>query len=106
MHTAGFLALGCHGNLDVLYTEREQQDDFVRMERAVRLAQLVREYHVGCERLQMFEGSPDKRLPPLFAARRYDLLVLGRFRIVGDWASRFVRSPAGWRKPPRVTCSW
>ncbi len=77
MHTAGFLALGCHGNLDVLYTEREQQDDFVRMERGVRLAQLVREYHVGCERLQMFEGPPDKRLPPLFAARQYDLLVLG-----------------------------
>ena len=77
LHAAGFLALGCHGNLDVLYTEREQEDDFIRMERAVRLAQLVREYHVGCERLQMFEGSPDKRLPPLFAARQYDVLVLG-----------------------------
>jgi nucleotide-binding universal stress UspA family protein len=77
LHTAGFLALGCHGNLDVLYTERERHDEFIRMERAVRLAQLVREFHVGCERLQMFEGSPDKRLPPLFAARQYDLLVLG-----------------------------
>jgi len=77
LHTAGFLALGCRGNLDVLYTEREQHDEFIRMERAVRLAQLVREFHVGCDRLQMFEGSPDKRLPPLFAARQYDLLVLG-----------------------------
>ena len=26
------------------------------MERAVKLAQLVREFHVGCERLQMFYG--------------------------------------------------
>jgi len=77
MHTAGFLALGCRGNLDVLYTEREQDDDFIRMERTVRLTQLVRDFHVGCERLQMFEGTPDKRLPPLFAARQYDLLVLG-----------------------------
>jgi len=77
LHTARFLALGCHGRLDVLYTERERENDFLRMERAVRLAQLVRESHVGCERLQMFEGTPDKRLPPLLAARRYDVLLLG-----------------------------
>ena len=56
LHTAGFLALGCHGNLDILYSEREQHDETVRMERAVKLAQLVREFHVGCERLQMFDG--------------------------------------------------
>ena len=49
----------------------------MRMERAVRLAQLVREFHVGCDRLQMFNGAPEKRLLPLFAARQYDLLVLG-----------------------------
>ena len=47
------------------------------MERAVRLAQLVREFHVGSERLQMFDGAPEKTLPPLLAARHYDVLVLG-----------------------------
>ena len=26
LHTAGFLALGCRGNLDILYSEREQND--------------------------------------------------------------------------------
>ena len=77
MHTAGFVALGCRGNLDILYTEREQHDDMLRMERAVKLAQLVREFHVGCERLQMFDGIPEKRLPPLIANRQYDLLLLG-----------------------------
>lgn len=77
LHTAGFLALGVHGNLDILYTEREALDEAVRMKRAVRLAQLVREYHVGCERLQMFSGAPETRLPPLLAARHYDVLVLG-----------------------------
>lgn len=77
MQAAGFLALGCHGCLDILYTEREGRDDVLRMERAVRLAQLVREFHVGCERLQMFDGDPEKRLPPLFAARQYDVLLLG-----------------------------
>jgi nucleotide-binding universal stress UspA family protein len=77
LHTAGFLALGARGNLDILYSEREAHDEALRMERAVRLAQLVREFHVGCERIQMFSGEPAKRLAPLVAARRYDVLVLG-----------------------------
>lgn len=77
LHTAGFLALGTHGNLDILYSEREARDEALRMERAVRLAQMVREFHVGCERLQMFSGEPEVRLPPLVAARHYDVLVLG-----------------------------
>jgi nucleotide-binding universal stress UspA family protein len=80
LHTAGFLALGCHGNLDVLYSEREDKDDRIRMERAVKLAQLVREFYVGCERLQMFEGSPAQKLPPLIRARQYDVLILGSGR--------------------------
>lgn len=77
LHTAGFLALGMRGRLDILYSEREVEDEAVRIKRAVRLAQLVREYHVGCERLQMYSGAPEVRLPALVAARRYDVLVLG-----------------------------
>ena len=77
LQAAGFLALGLHGNLDILYSEREERDETLRMERAVKIAQLVREFHVGCERLQMFDGPPEKRLPPLVTTRQYDLLVLG-----------------------------
>jgi len=77
LHTAGFLALGCRGHLDVLYTEREQRDETLRMQRAVTLAQLVREFHIGTERLQMFTGAPEERLMPVIAAREYDVLVLG-----------------------------
>lgn len=77
LHTAGFLALGCRGHLDVLYSEREERDETVRMQRAVTLGQLVREFHVGSERLQMFTGAPEERLAPLIAAREYDVLVLG-----------------------------
>jgi nucleotide-binding universal stress UspA family protein len=77
LHAAGFLALGCHGNLDILYSEREQNDHALRMERAVKLAQVVREFHVGCERIQVFNGAPEQTLPPLVAARHYDVLVLG-----------------------------
>jgi nucleotide-binding universal stress UspA family protein len=77
LHVAGFMALGCHGNLDILYSEREQHDDALRMERAVKLAKLVRECHLGCERIQVFDGEPEQTLPPLVAARHYDVLVLG-----------------------------
>lgn len=77
LHAAGFMALGCHGNLDILYSECERDNDALRMERAVKLAQAVREFHVGCERIQVFEGAPGETLPPLVAARHYDVLVLG-----------------------------
>ena len=77
LRAAGFLAMALHGHLDILYTETETQDEPLRMARAVRLSQLVREYHVGCERIQMFAGEPEARLPPLLAARNYDVLVLG-----------------------------
>jgi nucleotide-binding universal stress UspA family protein len=77
LHTAGFLAMGVDGNLDILYSEPEQQDEALRMERAVKLAHLVREFHVGCERIQVFSGEPGKVLPPLVAARHYDVLIIG-----------------------------
>jgi hypothetical protein len=77
LQAAGFLALACHGHLDILYCEREAHDETLRMERAVKLAQLVREFHVGGERLQMFDGSPENRLPSLIAMRHYDVLALG-----------------------------
>ena len=77
LHTVGFMALGCDGQIDILYSERERVDERVRMARAVKLAQLVREFHVGCERIQVFDGAPESTLPPIAAARHYDVLVLG-----------------------------
>jgi nucleotide-binding universal stress UspA family protein len=102
LHAAGFMALGCHGNLDILYSEREQNDDALRMERTVKLAQLVREFHVGCERIQVFDGAPEQTLPPLVAARHYDVLVLGAQsrqpalkNILGATNSRLVQATEG-----------
>jgi universal stress protein E len=77
LHTAGYLAMGFHGNLDILYSEREQHDETIRMARAVKLAQLVREFHVGCERIQVLNGESRTVLPQVAAARQYDVLVLG-----------------------------
>lgn len=77
LQSSGFLALGTSANLDVLYAERERHDERLRMERAVKLAALVREFRVGGENLQLLNGAPEKQLPPVLARRHYDLLVLG-----------------------------
>jgi nucleotide-binding universal stress UspA family protein len=77
LQSAGFLALGSHGELDILYCERELRDETLRMERAVKLSQLVREFHVGSESIHMLAGRPEETMPEFIAGKRYDLLVLG-----------------------------
>jgi hypothetical protein len=77
LHAGGFMAQGCDAWLDILYAEREQNDQSVRMERAVQLARLVREFHVGGERLQVFDGAPEKTLTSLLRMRQYDVLIAG-----------------------------
>lgn len=77
LQVGGFLTLGTRGHLDVLYSERERADDAKRMALAARVAQLVREFHVGSERLQIFDGAPELTLRPLISAREYDVVLLG-----------------------------
>jgi nucleotide-binding universal stress UspA family protein len=77
LQIAGFLTLGSHGDLDILYSERERHDETLRMKRAVKLAQLVREFHVGSERIQLLTGKPEDTLPGTLGAGKHDLLVLG-----------------------------
>ncbi|HEU5135301.1 MAG TPA: universal stress protein, partial [Steroidobacteraceae bacterium] len=102
LHTAGFLAMGLHGSLDILYSEQEMYDETLRMERAVKLAQLVREFHAGSERIQVLSGDPVKSLLPLVAARQYDVLVLGarsrrplRSSITGGTAGQLIEASSG-----------
>lgn len=86
LHAAGFFALGMRGRLDVMYSEAEIHDEPARLARAVKLARMVREFHVGCERIQIISGEPGQRLPPLLAARRYGLVVLGGRSRRRGWA--------------------
>jgi hypothetical protein len=77
LQATGFLTLGSRSDLDVYYSERETRDDATRMERAVRLAQIVREFHVGTERLQLLEGPPERSLTDALAVGRHDILAVG-----------------------------
>jgi nucleotide-binding universal stress UspA family protein len=89
LHVGGFLAQRFTACLDILYSEREKLDARLRMERAVKLARLVREYYVGCERLQVFNGEPEDTLPAIIAERRYDVVVLGRVPRHHELLTRF-----------------
>jgi hypothetical protein len=88
LHAAGLIAMHCDATLDVLYSEREARDDGLRMERAVRVARLVREFHVGGERLRILSGSPDETLPRAVTAGDYDVVVVGTIsrRATTPWA--------------------
>jgi hypothetical protein len=88
LHAAGLIAMHCDATLDVLYSEREARDDDLRMERAVRVARLVREFHVGGERLTILSGPPDETLPRAVTAADYDLVVVGTIprRATTPWA--------------------
>jgi nucleotide-binding universal stress UspA family protein len=77
LHAAGMIAMRCEATLDVLYSEREAHDDTLRMARAVRVARLVREFHVGGERLRVLNGPPDETLPKAVAAGDYDVVAVG-----------------------------
>jgi nucleotide-binding universal stress UspA family protein len=77
VHTAGFLTLGLDADLDVIYSERERQDEVLRMAHAVRLARLVREFHVPGDRVRRLECAPEKSLVPLAASGHYDIVILG-----------------------------
>jgi nucleotide-binding universal stress UspA family protein len=80
LHAAGFLTLECEAELDVLYSERERFDGPLRMERAVRLARLVREFRVGGEHIEHLAGEPESTLPPVLRQQAYDCIVIGSAR--------------------------
>ena len=86
VHTAGFLNLGCEGELDVIYSEGETHDEVLRMARAVKLARLVREFHVSGEHVRRLEGAPEKTLLPIAASGSYDILLLGAVTQRAGWS--------------------
>ncbi len=76
VHTSEYFALGCRGELDVVYSERDDAGA-ERTERAAALDRLVREYRIGAEHVHVLSGDPDVTLPDFAAEQRYDALVLG-----------------------------
>lgn len=77
LHAAGLLATHCEATINVLYSERESSDETVRMERAVRVARMVREFRIGGERLRVLNGAPENTLPKVVSSGDYDVVFVG-----------------------------
>jgi universal stress protein E len=76
VHTSEYFALGCHGELDVVYSEKSA-DGRERGERLDSLERLAREYHVEASHVHVLSGNPDDALPDFAARQNYDAIVLG-----------------------------
>jgi universal stress protein E len=76
VHTSEYFALGCHGELDVVYSEAsaDSREKSVRLESLERLA---REYHVGASHVHVLNGDPEDVVPEFAARQNYDAVVLG-----------------------------
>jgi universal stress protein E len=96
VHTSEYFALGCQGELDVVYSERDE-GGLERTERAEALSRLAREYRIGLDHVHLLNGDPDVTLPDFAARQCYDAIVLGALThrkgiaaLVGTLTSRLV----------------
>ena len=76
VHTAEYFSLGCHGELDLVYSEPSDVEA-TRQERARRLDGLAHEYRIGAAHVHALSGDPHTTLSDFAARRQYDALVLG-----------------------------
>jgi len=76
IHTSEHFALGCHGELDVIYCEASA-DERERNRRSSELDKLTHEYRITPAHVHLLSGDPDATLPGFAAHARYDALVLG-----------------------------
>jgi universal stress protein E len=97
MQTAGFLTLGCRGQLDVIYADDGAGDDESRADRKGALDRLVDEFRVGGENKHVLQGDADDTLPAFVARQDYDLMIIGALTrkrgasaLIGTLTSRLV----------------
>jgi universal stress protein E len=76
LHTSEHFALGCRGELDVVYSD-SSQDSTERDRRTATLRQLAQEYRIPFAHLHVLSGDPDVTLPDFTVRGHYDVLVLG-----------------------------
>jgi len=76
VHAGEYLALGCRGELDVIFSESSTQEPG-RAQRQEALHGLCREFHLPREHAYVLDGCPDETLPEFTARQDYDALLLG-----------------------------
>jgi universal stress protein E len=97
LQTAGFLALGCGGQLEVIYSEADATDREGAARRRELLDGLVAELSMDRENEHVLQGSAEEMLPDFAARRGYDVVILGALThrrclsaLVGTLTSRLI----------------
>ena len=75
--TAGYLALCCSAQLDVVFSDSGEDDAAAHAERAEALTRLVHEYRIGGEHQHVLRGVAKNTLPTFATQLGCDVLVLG-----------------------------
>lgn len=76
VHASEYFALGCHAELDIVYSEASA-DSRRKSERLASLERLAREYHIEASHVHVLSGHPDQTVPDFAARQNYDAVVLG-----------------------------
>jgi len=76
IHTSEYFALGCRGELDVVYSE-SSADAREQGERLAALQRLTQEYRIRATHVHVLSGEPELTLPDFAARHHYDALILG-----------------------------
>jgi universal stress protein E len=76
VHTSEYFALGCRGELDVVYSEPGGDNEATQTRSAI-LQRLTGEYRIGAQHVHVLNGDPELTLPEFAARQHYDALVLG-----------------------------
>ena len=77
LQTAGYFALGCRADLDVVYSERDPGASAETVARLDSLRRLINEFRIGGEKLHVLSGEAEETLPAFAAQHDYDVLVMG-----------------------------
>ncbi|HVY79587.1 MAG TPA: universal stress protein [Steroidobacteraceae bacterium] len=76
LQAAGFLAGGCNGDLEVVFSSAAP-DRETREAQAEALSRLVNEFRVGRQHSTLLEGAAEETLPEFAARKEFDVLVMG-----------------------------
>jgi len=97
LSTSEYLALGCHADLEILYSERAAAPSPDVEARAAQLRKLAHDSGVPPEHVRVLSGDPEDTLAGFAAARNYDVLIIGALThrkgpaaLVGTLTSRLV----------------
>jgi universal stress protein E len=93
------LSQGCHGHLDIVYSEPKDTDPDLHQRRIARLQAFAADAQVGDADIHILSGGPEQALPTFTAGRGYDAVVMGALThrrglsaLVGTLTSKLVES--------------